>query len=489
MINGVKATYYPSGQGGKKPPVFELYDNKKLKYTVSTQVEQSSPYVFEVLTPQRTLQLKGDLGKAASTSILVSRDMEALSVAGSVNPFEIYWAAQKNGVFSDVSIKHTSSPVGATFTYDINWEGLNINNCIELTIDKESDGVADHSMYIGGDYSDTLAPTTTPTLTGTNLTPDTYLGTTTLTLTAADNEGGVGVEKTEYSFDGEVWYEYTTPIEVTEEGSHTIYYRSTDWFGNMEELKSVTFTIIADDTAPETTLAATGTGGPTWFRSDITVTLTATDDKTGVASTTYSLDNGTTWLDYSAPFTLTGEGEHTVLYRSTDKAGNTEDTKTATLYIDLTAPEAKLSANVLTKDLLVTGNDNMGSTTVAETTTGYTITDEAGHTTKLLVTKKWAGKALTMAQLTGIQYDDAPVVTLPKTQLLYVWTPWQGATNLTNQTVHVNKTFTVNATYLKPLNRTTVTVAKEGKVGKPQTFPDLKLVTLTTVAGVIGYEL
>jgi hypothetical protein len=253
-----------------------------------------------------------------------------------------------------------------------------------------------------------------------------------------------------------------------------------------------TFVTYTEDTLPPTTaLTTSGTSGPEWYRSDVVVTLTATDtpDGSGVASTTYSLDDGATWNLYTAPFTLTGEGEHTVLYRSTDKAGNTEDVKTATLYIDLTAPEAKLSANILSKDLLVTGNDNMGETTVLKTTTGYTITDEAGHTTKLFVSKKWAGKTLTMAQLNGIQYDNAPVVTFPKTQLLYAWTPWKGATNLTNQTVHVNKTFTVTATYLKPLDSTTITISQNRKRIKPQTFPGLKLVTLTTEKGVVGYEL
>ncbi|MBP9759784.1 MAG: hypothetical protein KBD24_00255 [Candidatus Pacebacteria bacterium] len=380
---------------------------------------------------------------------------------------------------------------GEVHQYAIDWQALEDKEAtpIELSIDKDGDGTPEQVVDIGTSYSDTIAPTTTPTFTGTLITPDTYLGTTTLTLTTEDNEGGVGVEKTEYSFDGETWHEYTTPVEVTEEGTHTISYRSTDWFGNVEETKSVTFTIIMDDTPPVTTLSTAGTGNDPWFRSDITVTLTATDDKTGVASTTYSLDNGTTWLDYSAPFTLTGEGKHTVLHRSTDKAGNTEDTKTATLYIDLTAPEARVSANILSKDLLVVGKDNMGSATVLKTTTGYTITDEAGHTTKLTFKKTWNGKVLTFAQLIGIQYDSAPAATLPKTQLLYVWTPWRGVTSLTNQTVHVNKTFTVNATYLKPLNRTIVTVSQNGKAGSKQTFPGLKLVTLTTAKGVVGYEL
>jgi hypothetical protein len=173
--------------------------------------------------------------------------------------------------------------------------------------------------------SDVFAPTTNITLTGTLLTTDTYLNTTTLTLTAEDNEGGVGLKSTEYSFDGETWIEYVTPVEVTEEGAHTIYYRSIDWFGNMEETQSVTFTIVKDTLAPNTTLEAKSTGETPWFNSGIEVTLSAIDDISGVDTTEYSLDLGGTWIPYTAPFVLYGEPKYTIWYRSTDTAGNTEE--------------------------------------------------------------------------------------------------------------------------------------------------------------------
>jgi hypothetical protein len=43
----------------------------------------------------------------------------------------------------------------------------------------------------------------------------------------------------------------------------------------------------------------------------------------------------------------------------------------------------------------------------------YTITDFAGHTTKLFFQKTFLGKLLTFAKLTGMQYDTAVKVTLP----------------------------------------------------------------------------
>ncbi|MHA1939589.1 MAG: OmpL47-type beta-barrel domain-containing protein, partial [Candidatus Thorarchaeota archaeon] len=94
----------------------------------------------------------------------------------------------------------------------------------------------------------------------------------------------------------------------------------------------VTITVI-DVTPPVTTIQFTGVEGEYgWYHSDIEVTLTATDDASGVASTVYSL-NGSTWIPYSGPFVLSNPGEVTVYYYSTDNAGNVEDVKTATIKI------------------------------------------------------------------------------------------------------------------------------------------------------------
>jgi uncharacterized repeat protein (TIGR01451 family) len=94
---------------------------------------------------------------------------------------------------------------------------------------------------------DTIAPTTTSTLSGNVVLHGLYYSDVEIGFTAVDDTGGTGVQKTEYSLDGgATWLEYasTSPIVVTEEGEHTIWYRSTDWFGNVEEAKSTTFEIV-----------------------------------------------------------------------------------------------------------------------------------------------------------------------------------------------------------------------------------------------------
>jgi plastocyanin len=99
-------------------------------------------------------------------------------------------------------------------------------------------------------------------------------------------------------------------------------------------------TLASDTTPPVTTLNSSGVlGDNEWFTSDVTVTLSATDDAE-VEKTEYSFDN-VTWASYTTPFTVTKEGSIIVYYKSTDKIGNSETIKTKTIKIDKTAPSAR----------------------------------------------------------------------------------------------------------------------------------------------------
>ena len=101
-----------------------------------------------------------------------------------------------------------------------------------------------------------------------------------------------------------------------------------------------------DTLPPATTIAFAGARGQNgWYVSDVTVTLSATDNPggSGIITTQYSLDGGTTWIAAN-PFTITTEGTSTVSYYSTDRAGNAEGTKTATVSVDKTPPGITLSS-------------------------------------------------------------------------------------------------------------------------------------------------
>ena len=82
----------------------------------------------------------------------------------------------------------------------------------------------------------------------------------------------------------------------------------------------------------------------------VTVRLLANDvGGSGVASTEYSTDGGTTWraganITVDAPADHSNDGSHTILYRSTDNAGNREATELRVVTIDTLGRPARRRA-------------------------------------------------------------------------------------------------------------------------------------------------
>jgi hypothetical protein len=84
--------------------------------------------------------------------------------------------------------------------------------------------------------------------------------------------------------------------------------------------------VAPDTTPPVTTCSITGT-------NPVTITLTATDDNSGVNHTYYKIDDGS-YATYTAPVQVSVPGEHTVYFYSTDMAGNTETEKSQDFTIE-----------------------------------------------------------------------------------------------------------------------------------------------------------
>ena len=91
-----------------------------------------------------------------------------------------------------------------------------------------------------------------------------------------------------------------------------------------------------DVTAPTTTVSGVPAG---WSKTALSVTLSASDGLSGVAITQYRLQGASDWTTYTAPFQVTAQGSSTYEYRSTDVAGNVEDTKAFTVRVDTTPPD------------------------------------------------------------------------------------------------------------------------------------------------------
>ncbi len=82
-----------------------------------------------------------------------------------------------------------------------------------------------------------------------------------------------------------------------------------------------------------------------WHRTAVTLTFSATDNSggSGVDYTEYSTDGGSAWtqgdsLTILAPADHSGDGLHTILYKSVDNAGNWETAKSCQVKIDTRGP-------------------------------------------------------------------------------------------------------------------------------------------------------
>jgi hypothetical protein len=179
---------------------------------------------------------------------------------------------------------------------------------------------------------DTTAPTTTDDA------PVGWRSTAvTVHLSPADGAGS-GVAATQFKLDGAPSWSSGTSVAVTGDGTHTLRYRSTDNAGNVEDAQVCTVRI---DTTPPTT-TATGADAA-WHNAPVLVLFSATDATSGLTQTQYSTNGGTSWTPGNG-LLLAASGDHVVLYRSTDNAGNVETPKSVHVKIDTRAPTTAVKA-------------------------------------------------------------------------------------------------------------------------------------------------
>ena len=102
----------------------------------------------------------------------------------------------------------------------------------------------------------------------------------------------------------------------------------------------------SDDTIPPVTTHILDPPEPDglngWYISDVTITLEAYDEMSGVNTTYYSV-NSEPWEIYNEPFILSEDGLQYLVYFSVDNAGNMEFPKLAHLKMDQTPPKVDLT--------------------------------------------------------------------------------------------------------------------------------------------------
>ena len=126
------------------------------------------------------------------------------------------------------------------------------------------------------------------------------------------------------------------------DGSHSVVYYSVDTAGKTETAQ--TGYINVDTTGPTVTAAATVVPS-SWSKTDVTVTVHASDAGSGIASVEYRVQGASTWESASGTsFTVPALANHAndgavvYEYRAVDAVGNSGGTATCTVSIDTTKP-------------------------------------------------------------------------------------------------------------------------------------------------------
>ena len=115
--------------------------------------------------------------------------------------------------------------------------------------------------------------------------------------------------------------------------------------------------VFFDDTTPPVTTISfdppVPNGDNGWYVSNVTVTLNATDDMSGVNATYYRI-NGGEWETYDYPFVISEDGDNIIIeYYSVDKYGNIEVVKSKTLDIDQTPPEISFEWDIYEEEGII----------------------------------------------------------------------------------------------------------------------------------------
>ena len=368
----------------------------------------------------------------------------------------------------------------------LSWAG---QGCHYATVDAwDNTGFSTGNNYYYWLCYDTIAPTVTPTNAPG---PNTHgWNKQTVQVSLASNDPGAspsGLVATYYAIDTTACSSttlgacsvYSGPISITTPGYHYVAYFAKDKAGNFSA-RNYDYAYI-DETAPVTAATLSGTLSGTVYDTAVQVTLAATDNLSGVISTSYQLDGGAVTA-YSTPLTIATLGSHTVKFYSVDYAGNTETAKTVSFAI----------AAPTTTTLTASPNPAVNGQTIALTAT---VVAGLGATPTGTVTFKHAGTVLGTGTISG------GVAHLALTSLPYgnstLTAVYSGATNILASTsagvveVYREKTTTLLTSSLNPSTAgvsvtftATVTASVSGTpTGSVQFYDGATLLTTKTLIG------
>ncbi|BDH05726.1 glycosyl hydrolase [Streptomyces seoulensis] len=141
-------------------------------------------------------------------------------------------------------------------------------------------------------------------------------------------------------------------VDVTLTPGRYRFFCSIPGHGQMQGILTVTEPGGEDTTAPTASAKVEGQKNADGaYVGSATVTVSASDDASGVKSIEYAVGEDGPWQAYTAPVVVDQVGSHTLRYRATDQAGNVAAAKSVTFGVvapptdDTTAPETSATVS------------------------------------------------------------------------------------------------------------------------------------------------
>ena len=241
-----------------------------------------------------------------------------------------------------------SQPATALYTVD----GNSLSGSASGATTSLSDGV--HTISVSATNSAGLQSTASATIKVDTIDPTLNLSTSPAAPTGSNgwyiapvfvnataDDSGSGLSSIQNSIDGGAWQNGPSVL-IQKDGNHTVKFMATDNAGNATS-QSVSFKL--DQSSPTITFIPAGTQvAKDWFQSNVSLTLTASAPVSSIATLEYSTDGGNTFLPYTGPVPISGDGIHMVQVKSTSNSG-AGTTAATTIQIDTMPPTQTLTLN------------------------------------------------------------------------------------------------------------------------------------------------
>jgi len=156
--------------------------------------------------------------------------------------FDLLISHNNNGIVENTTV-FNDVPIGESgdVNFSVSNSSLDSNINVDYYGNDAIQSVQAVSVLSGDDVNDVVFPETQASITGQPGSSGWYLGNVIIGLSATDDNSGV--LETKYSLDGQPLTAYSVPINISDEGMHTVLYYSVDRAGNNEEVKTLSFGI------------------------------------------------------------------------------------------------------------------------------------------------------------------------------------------------------------------------------------------------------